>query len=210
MTRRRNNAIEDDATARAVLAATGAVIGASVETVLSTAGYHAPELCIIRHVAAVALAEAGWSRNRIVRHLRVDRASIAKDGLGPRLRAHAPVLVAAAQAAIASVIERSPDRKIEVDAREVLRQEAAIAGVSVRDAATSKSKAARDIRARVARRLYARQYDGTQIAKVLGYSDTVIYRWLSMSTRPGPSRASASSSEGGAHIHSPSPSTLAL
>lgn len=211
MTRRRNDPVEDDATARLVLAATGAVLGASIEAILSIAGTHAPELCLVRHVAAVALGDAGWSRNRIVRHLHVDRATIAKDGIADRLRANVPALVAAATAAVAEAISRAPDKRIEVDAREVMRQECKVAGVAMRFAATSKSKAARDIRARVARRLYAHQYDGVQIAKVLGYNDTTVYRWLAVdNTRPGPSRASAVSGSNAAHIRTPSPSTVAL
>lgn len=182
MTRRRITAAdhaEDAATARQVLTATGKVTGATIERLTLRSAFYSPEVNCVRHAAAVALVAAGWTRSRVVRHLHVDRKNLVGRGIVDRLRRNAPLLMAAAEcAALAAVGRKSTRTTAATAAREVMRHEAAAAGITIGEA-TSQTTAARRVRINVAKRLYARSYSGTEIADALGYGETTVYRWLS-------------------------------
>lgn len=182
MGRRKTNHIEDAAVAREVLAAAGSVTGARIDAI-EAGTWQSPEFALIRHAAAVALVQCGWSRERVGRHISVDRSWLVKNKIGERLRVGAPKVLAVAVEAAKRATSLTSARGIDVEAREVMRREAAVAGLTVKSAATAKSRAARDVRARVARRLYASNYGGTEIAKALGYGETTVYRWLSSASR---------------------------
>jgi hypothetical protein len=186
VTRRRITAAdhaEDAATAREVLAATGKVTGATIDRLTSRSAFYSPEVNCIRHAAAVALVAAGWTRSRAVRHLHVARKTLVGRGIVDRLRRNAPLLMAAAErAALAAVGRKSTRTTAATAAREAMRHEAAAAGIPIGEASTSLSSPARRVRIKVAKRLYARSYSGAEIADALGYGETTIYRWISVST----------------------------
>lgn len=178
MSRRRTNHVEDAAVAREVLAATGDVIGARID-VIESGARQAPELSLVRHAAAVALVMCGWSRERVGRSISVDNHWLVRNKIGERLRVGAPKVLQAAVEAAKRATAKTTLRGIEAEATALMRRESQAAGLSVSKAATSKSRAARLVRVRVAQRLYASNYGGTQIAKVMGYGETTVYRWLS-------------------------------
>jgi hypothetical protein len=168
-----------DDVVREVVGAVAAVLGTTAEVVMSSKGTHAPELVLVRHVAAVALAAAGWARNRIARHCRIDRKSIACTGTEPRLRANVPALIAVAEEAARIAIHRADlSRDVLAEARDQMKAAAANARIPVDVAATANTKVARSVRAIVARHLYALEYDGPSIARALGYGETAVYRMI--------------------------------
>lgn len=186
MLRRRGlDPIDDAATARAVLRAAGAVTGAPL-ALLTNGPMNSAELRVVRMAAAVALMQCGWTRERVSRSIRIDRAVLAGDDPGERCREHAPAILAAALAAAKAETGRRKVAPLDAEAREVMRHEATRAGLDVAEAATSRDAKAAEVRRRVARRLFARNYGGTAIARALGYSETTVYRWLdkAAATRP--------------------------
>lgn len=182
MGRRKTDHLEDAAVAREVLAAAGAVTGANIAAIESGAK-QSPEFCLLRHAAAVALVQCGWSRERVGRHISVDRHWLVSERIGERMRVGAPKVLAAAVEAAQRVMTLSSGRGIDAEARELMRRESTVAGISVKSAATAKSVAARKVRERVAQRLYAKNFGGTEIARALGYGETTVYRWLASARR---------------------------